>query len=237
MASSEGRLFLLDTNALLALAWPNHQFHGVVVRRLARSLVSGWATCLLTELGFIRLSLNPAIVDVRKPPAEVLDVLSRLTDDEHHAYVDVLPPIAKVEVSIGVCLAISKLPMHIWSLSPRRIMQRSSRSIATLLLTPPRAIASKHWCLKVPVRLFVFFIHRGTLGRGSIMKTHKVTVVVLKDGKINLDDLPVHEGDEVEVVINILDRIPVTYPLHGAPFRYDDPFGPAVDPSEWDALK
>jgi hypothetical protein len=69
------------------------------------------------------------------------------------------------------------------------------------------------------------------------MKTHKVTVVVLKDGKINLDDLPVHEGDEVEVVINILDRIPVTYPLHGAPFRYDDPFVPAVDPSEWDALK
>src|SRR5438270_7080501 len=37
MASSEGRLLLLDTNALLALAWPNHQFHSVVVRRLGRS--------------------------------------------------------------------------------------------------------------------------------------------------------------------------------------------------------
>jgi predicted nucleic acid-binding protein len=35
-------------------------------------------------LGFIRLSLNPAIVDVRKSPGEVLDVLSRLTADEHH---------------------------------------------------------------------------------------------------------------------------------------------------------
>jgi uncharacterized protein len=100
MASSEGRLLLLDTNALLALAWPNHQFHAVVVQRLARSPLSGWATCLLTELGFIRLSLNPAIVDVRKTPGEVLDVLSRLTDDDHHAYVDVLPPIATVEVSM-----------------------------------------------------------------------------------------------------------------------------------------
>ena len=56
-------------------------------------------------------------------------------------------------------------------------------------------------------------------------------------GTVVLDDLPVVEGDEIEVVINILDPIPVTYPLRGAPLRYDDPFGPAVDPSEWDALK
>jgi hypothetical protein len=69
------------------------------------------------------------------------------------------------------------------------------------------------------------------------MKTHKLRVLVLKNGKIVIDDLPVVEGDEVEVSVQILDRVPVTYPLHGAPFRYDDPFGPAVDPSEWDALK
>ncbi|MEA2344281.1 MAG: uncharacterized protein QOF63_2450 [Thermoanaerobaculia bacterium] len=100
MASSEERLLLLDTNALLALAWPNHQFHGVVVRRLDRSPVPRWATCLLTELGFIRLSLNPAIFNVRKTPAEVLDVLSHLTSDEHHRYVDVLPPIADVDATI-----------------------------------------------------------------------------------------------------------------------------------------
>ena len=58
-----------------------------------------------------------------------------------------------------------------------------------------------------------------TLGRGWIMKTHKVKVVVLEDGKIVIDDLPVVKGDEVEVAIQILDPIPVTYPLHGAPFR------------------
>jgi hypothetical protein len=69
------------------------------------------------------------------------------------------------------------------------------------------------------------------------MKTHKLKVLVMKNGKIVIEDLPVVEGDEVEVSIQILDRVPVTYPLHGAPFRYDDPFGPAVDPSDWDALK
>jgi len=69
------------------------------------------------------------------------------------------------------------------------------------------------------------------------MKTHKVKVVVLQDGKIAVDGLPVLEGDEVEVSIKVLDPIPPSYPLHGAPLRYDDPFEPAVDPSEWDALK
>lgn len=67
------------------------------------------------------------------------------------------------------------------------------------------------------------------------MKSHKTKVLVLEDGKIVLDGLPVIEGDEVEVEIKVLD--PVTYPLHGFPLRYDDPFEPAVDPSEWDALK
>jgi toxin-antitoxin system PIN domain toxin len=100
MASSDGRLLLLDTNALLALAWPNHQFHDVVVRRLERLPVAGWATCLLTELGFIRLSSNPVIVDARKTPGEALDVLRRLTDDEYHTYLDVLPPLAEVEGTI-----------------------------------------------------------------------------------------------------------------------------------------
>lgn len=34
MASSEDRPLLLDVNALLALAWPNHQFHALVLARL-----------------------------------------------------------------------------------------------------------------------------------------------------------------------------------------------------------
>ena len=69
------------------------------------------------------------------------------------------------------------------------------------------------------------------------MKSHKMRVLVSEDGKIVLDGVPVLEGDEVEVEIKVLDPRAVTYPLHGAPLRYDDPFGPAVDPSEWDALK
>jgi len=97
MASSKDRPLLLDVNALLALAWPTHQFHAAVEHRLDRRPVPVWATCLLTQLGFVRLSSNPAIVDLRTTPGQALDVLSRLTADEHHRYLDLLPPLVSTE--------------------------------------------------------------------------------------------------------------------------------------------
>ncbi|MDB6039699.1 MAG: hypothetical protein JWM99_3540 [Verrucomicrobiales bacterium] len=38
---------LLDTNVLLALAWPNHQHHAVAHRWFAKHTEQGWATCAL----------------------------------------------------------------------------------------------------------------------------------------------------------------------------------------------
>lgn len=88
---SEGRPLLLDVNALLALAWPNHQFHAAVVARLEQRPASRWATCALTQLGLVRLSSNPSIVGVRKTPAEAVSLLAELTRDPRHVYVDALP--------------------------------------------------------------------------------------------------------------------------------------------------
>lgn len=45
--------WLLDVNVLLALAWPNHLHHGLAQSWFRKSLTDGWATCSLTELGFI----------------------------------------------------------------------------------------------------------------------------------------------------------------------------------------
>jgi len=69
------------------------------------------------------------------------------------------------------------------------------------------------------------------------MKEHKFKVVVLADGRVVVDGVPAFEGQEVEVIIRIVDPLPATYPLFGLPFRYVEPYEPAVDPSEWDALK
>ena len=90
MKKDSSDLLLLDVNVMLALAWPNHQFHESAMRRLE---VDGckWATCALTELGFIRLSSNASVVGVSKSPAEVAKLLSRMVADDKHAYLDLLP--------------------------------------------------------------------------------------------------------------------------------------------------
>lgn len=91
MASSERRPLLLDVNALMALAWPNHQCHRAVVARLERRPAPHWATCALTQLGFVRLSSNPAVVGVRRTPSQAVDVLAELVRDRRHRYLDTCP--------------------------------------------------------------------------------------------------------------------------------------------------
>lgn len=91
MASSENRPLLLDVNALMALAWPNHQFHTAILKRLEKRPIPRWATCALTQLGFVRLSSNPTIVEVRKRPAEAVALLEDLTRDQRHVYLETLP--------------------------------------------------------------------------------------------------------------------------------------------------
>jgi uncharacterized protein len=90
------RPLLLDVNALVALAWPNHQFHHAVLQRLERKPAPTWATCSLTQLGFVRLSSNPSVVGIRKTPGEAIDVLADLVGDARHLYVDSLPPLDTV---------------------------------------------------------------------------------------------------------------------------------------------
>ena len=53
---------LLDTNVLLALAWPGHLHHDAAHSWFAANRREGWATCPLTEAGFLRLSMQPAVV-------------------------------------------------------------------------------------------------------------------------------------------------------------------------------
>jgi toxin-antitoxin system PIN domain toxin len=53
---------LLDINVLLALVWPDHMFHESAHRWLEENRSRGWATCPHTQLGFLRLSLQPAVV-------------------------------------------------------------------------------------------------------------------------------------------------------------------------------
>ena len=77
---------LLDVNVLLALAWPNHVHHRRARSWFEKGHASGWATCSITECGFVRVSSNPAVVDEARTPAEAILLLRRLTALEGHRF-------------------------------------------------------------------------------------------------------------------------------------------------------
>src|SRR3954447_7351441 len=53
---------LLDVNALVALAWDSHVHHAPARAWFAANGASGWATCPVTESGFVRVSSNPKVL-------------------------------------------------------------------------------------------------------------------------------------------------------------------------------
>jgi len=52
-------MFLIDINLLLARCDPNHTHHRQAVRWFIEEAPTGWATCPLTENGFIRILGHP----------------------------------------------------------------------------------------------------------------------------------------------------------------------------------
>lgn len=77
---------LPDVNVLLALAWPNHQFHAAAHAWFAREAGGGWATCALTQLAFVRLSANPAFTRFPAAPAEAAHLLAQYTAHAGHRF-------------------------------------------------------------------------------------------------------------------------------------------------------
>jgi toxin-antitoxin system PIN domain toxin len=77
---------LLDTNVLLALAWPTHQHHQPAHAWFAAHAKKGWATCAVTQLGFIRLSSNPAFTADAVSPREAAALLRQWTGFRGHRF-------------------------------------------------------------------------------------------------------------------------------------------------------
>jgi hypothetical protein len=77
---------LLDTNVLLALAWPNHQHHADAHKWFGAQSRHGWATCAVTQLGFIRLSANPGYTPAPVPPQEAASLLERFLQHKSHRF-------------------------------------------------------------------------------------------------------------------------------------------------------
>ena len=78
--------FLLDLNLLLALAWPSHVHHEVAHRWFESEASLRWATCPLIQLGFIRLSSNPAFTSDAVTPPAALAMLGKMTAMDGHEF-------------------------------------------------------------------------------------------------------------------------------------------------------
>ncbi|MBI4903310.1 MAG: PIN domain-containing protein [Acidobacteria bacterium] len=94
--SKPTRILLADVSVLVAAGWPNHQFHRIAVDSLARP--SRWATCALTELGFVRISSNPAInPSLVIKPATAEKAFGEMKRSRRHVFLDTMPSISAPE--------------------------------------------------------------------------------------------------------------------------------------------
>lgn len=83
----KAKAVLLDVNVLLALGWDQHEAHQTVVKRLSGRSAPVWATCPISQLGFVRTSSTSGVFSYTLSPAQALVALSRLCADERHRFV------------------------------------------------------------------------------------------------------------------------------------------------------
>ncbi|MGB9222024.1 TA system VapC family ribonuclease toxin [Mycobacterium sp.] len=77
---------LLDVNALVALAWDSHIHHAAMREWFAAHASQGWATCPITESGFVRVSANPKVFASPISIADARRVLSSLRATDGHNF-------------------------------------------------------------------------------------------------------------------------------------------------------
>ncbi|MGD1084851.1 MAG: TA system VapC family ribonuclease toxin [Verrucomicrobiota bacterium] len=96
--------YLLDTNLLIALLWPSHERHDLAMKWFARHRGKGWATCPITQAGFVRIVSNPAFSRDAVQPREAVQVLRANTAARDHEFWPDELPLAAAVAFAGVRL-------------------------------------------------------------------------------------------------------------------------------------
>lgn len=77
---------LLDINILTALLWPTHEHHDAAHRWFGGRANAPWATCPLTQLGFVRIVSNPAFSRDALSPIDALALLGENLGHPAHEF-------------------------------------------------------------------------------------------------------------------------------------------------------
>lgn len=86
--SAGGSVFLLDVNVLIALLDPMHTQHARAHAWFADT-VTTWASCALTQNGFLRIVSHPRYANPLASPGEAIPVLTEFcARPDHHFWSD-----------------------------------------------------------------------------------------------------------------------------------------------------
>lgn len=89
---------LLDVNFLTALLWPAHVHHESAHRWSSARAKARWATCPLTQLGFVRIVSNPAFSrDALSPVAAAALLAENLSHPAHEFWAEGLQVSVAIE--------------------------------------------------------------------------------------------------------------------------------------------
>ena len=78
--------YLLDVNVLVALLWPAHEAHEVATKWFQRAGAKGWATCSVTQAGFVRIVSNPAFTSDALSPQQAMELLDANAGHAGHRF-------------------------------------------------------------------------------------------------------------------------------------------------------
>lgn len=77
----------MDVNVLVTLLWRPHAFHKAAMGWFSRNAAYGWATCALTQAGFVRVLSNPVVDAAAPTPAKTIELLKSSTEtNPHHQF-------------------------------------------------------------------------------------------------------------------------------------------------------
>lgn len=85
--------WLLDVNVLLGWLWPTHETHAAATTWMRSVAKEDWATCPITEMGFLRIVTKPAFSPIAPRWNEAVSILSNHTvnNPRHRFWQDSLP--------------------------------------------------------------------------------------------------------------------------------------------------
>jgi toxin-antitoxin system PIN domain toxin len=130
---------LLDVNALVALAWDSHVHHAAMRAWFAAHRPGGWATCPVTESGFVRVSSNAKVLPSPIGVAAARGVLSALRAIQGHRFLvdDVSLTDGDVPEIVGHRQVTD---VHLLTLARRQGMQLVTFDAALLTLAEGRDV-------------------------------------------------------------------------------------------------